>query len=104
MFEALACLSVEFVGFLARLSRWMPLRVPRYLRSPSGPSGLASVPADRAESRRVEVALMTRDTTVKICRRLRRFSPQGLIGLADQPQSGRPSAITPRQRAQIVAR
>lgn len=44
---------------------------------------------------------MTGDTTVKVCRR-RRFSAQGLVGLADQPRSGRPSAITPRQRAQIV--
>jgi transposase len=52
----------------------------------------------------IAVALMTGDTTVKICRRRRRFSAQGLVGLADQPRSGRPSAITPRLRAQIVAR
>jgi hypothetical protein len=47
---------------------------------------------------------MTGDATVKICRRRRRFPAQVLVGLADQPQSGRPSAITPRQRAQISNR
>jgi len=47
---------------------------------------------------------MTGDTMVKICRRRRRFSAQGLVGFADQPRSGRPSAITPCQRAQIVGR
>jgi hypothetical protein len=52
----------------------------------------------------VEVGPMTGDTMVKICRRRRRFSAQGLVGFADQLRSGRPSAITPRQRAQIVGR
>jgi hypothetical protein len=47
---------------------------------------------------------MTGDTMVKICRRRRRFSAEGLVGFADQLRSGRPSAITPRQWAQIVGR
>jgi transposase len=47
---------------------------------------------------------MTGDTTVKIRRWRRRFPAQGLVGLADQPRLGRPSAITLRQLAQIVAR
>jgi hypothetical protein len=32
------------------------------------------------------VALMTGDTTVKICRWRRRFPAQGLVGLEDQPR------------------
>lgn len=79
----------------------------RLQRSPSVPAGVSR----RARVVRllaeyipgVEVARMTGYTTVQISRLRRRFAAQGLAGLADKPRSGRPPAITPRKRAQVVA-
>ena len=80
----------------------------RLQRSPSVPSGLsrrARVALLLAEHRPgVEVARMTGYTTVQISRLRRRFATQGLAGLEDKPRSGRPPVITPRKRAQVVAR
>jgi len=52
----------------------------------------------------VEVARMTGYATVQISRLRRRFAGERLARLDDKPRSGRPSVITPRKRAQIVAR
>jgi len=80
----------------------------RLHRTPSVPSGLsrrARVVLLMAKNLPgVEVARMTGYTTVQISRLRRRFAAEGLAGLEDKPRSGRPPVITPRKRAQIVAR
>jgi transposase len=80
----------------------------RLQRMPSVPSGLsrrARVVLLMAKNLPgVEVAQMTGYTTVQISRLRRRFATEGLAGLEDKPRSGRPPVITPRKRAQIVAR
>ena len=80
----------------------------RLQRTPSVPSGLsrrARVVLLMAKNLPgVEVARMTGYTTVQISRLRRRFAAEGLAGLEDKPRSGRPPVITPRKRAQIVAR
>ena len=84
------------------------VELERLQRSPSVPSGLsrrARVVLLMAKNMAgVEVARLTGYTTVQISRLRQRFAAQGLAGLADQPRSGRPPVITPRKRAQIVAR
>ena len=50
-----------------------------------------------------EVARMTGYTVVQISRLRRRFAEEGLAGLDDKPRSGRPTTITARKRAQVVA-
>lgn len=50
-----------------------------------------------------EVARRTGYTVVQVSRIRRRFAEAGLAGLADQPRSGRPSTVSARKRAQIVA-
>jgi transposase len=83
------------------------VELERLQRSPSVPSGVsrrARVVRLLAEKMPgVEVARMTGYTTVQISRLRRRFAAQGLAGLDDKPRSGRPPAITPRKRAQVVA-
>ena len=51
----------------------------------------------------VEIAHRTGYTVVQVSRIRRRFSEQGLDGLQDRPRSGRPTTITARKRAQVVA-
>lgn len=50
-----------------------------------------------------EIARRTGYTVVQVSRIRRRFAEAGVAGLADQPRSGRPTTITARKRAQIVA-
>ena len=50
-----------------------------------------------------EVARMTGYTVVQVSRLRRRFAEEGLAGLDDKPRSGRPTTITARKRARVVA-
>src|SRR5206468_3094711 len=50
-----------------------------------------------------EIARRTGYSVVQVSRIRRRFAEAGVAGLADQPRSGRPTTITARKRAQIVA-
>lgn len=50
-----------------------------------------------------EIARRTDYTVVQVSRIRRRFAEAGVAGLADQSRSGRPTTITARKRAQIVA-
>jgi len=50
-----------------------------------------------------EIARRTGYSVVQVSRIRRRFAEAGVAGLADQPRSGRPTIITARKRAQIVA-
>lgn len=80
----------------------------RLQRSTIGPAGLSRrarvvlLMADGVSG--VEVARMTGYTVVQVSRLRRRFAEEGLAGLHDKPRSGRPPAITARQRAQVVAK
>jgi len=66
-------------------------RLQRALSVPSGLSRLARVVLLLAEPRPgVEVVRLTGYTTVQISRLHRRFAAEGLAGLDDKPQSGRP--------------
>ena len=51
----------------------------------------------------VEIADRIGYTVVQVSRIRRRFAAGGLAGLSDQPKSGRPSTVSARKRAQIVA-
>lgn len=51
----------------------------------------------------VEIATRTGYTEVQISRIRRRFAEGGLAGLIDRPRSGRPTTISSRKRAQVVA-
>jgi Homeodomain-like domain len=80
----------------------------RLQRSPSVPAGVSRrarvvlLMANNLPG--VDVARRTGYTPVQISRLRRRFAAQGLAGLGDKPRSGRPPVITPRKRAQIVAK
>src|SRR5712691_4403927 len=50
-----------------------------------------------------EIARRTGYTIVQVSRIRRRFAETGVAGLGDRPRSGRPTTITARKRAQIVA-
>lgn len=84
------------------------VELERLQRSPSVPSGLARrarvVLLMAKNMPGVDVARRTGYTTVQISRLRRRFAAQRLAGLEDNPRSGRPPVITPRKRAQVVAR
>jgi transposase len=51
----------------------------------------------------VEIADRVGYTVVQVSRIRRRFAEGGVAGLRDRPKSGRPTTITARKRAQIVA-
>ena len=51
----------------------------------------------------VEIAHRTGYTVVQVSRIRRRFAEEGLEGLQDRPRSGRPTTISARKRAQVVA-
>lgn len=76
-------------------------------RAPSTPAGLARRARAillLAQGRSgVDVAARTGYTPVQVSRLRHRFAAEGLSGLADRPRSGRPPAISPRQRARVVA-
>ena len=79
----------------------------RILRAQSTPAGLSrraravllmveGVPG-------VEIARRIGYTVVQVSRIRRRFAEDGLAGLQDRPRSGRPTTISARKRAQVVA-
>ena len=51
----------------------------------------------------VEIARRIGYTWVQVSRIRRRFAEDGLAGLEDRPRSGRPTTISARKRAQVVA-
>lgn len=79
----------------------------RIQRSPTAHAGLSRrarvvlLMADNVSG--AEVARMTGYTVVQISRLRRRFVEDGLAGLDDKPRSGRPTTITARKRARVVA-
>ena len=79
----------------------------RIQRSPTTHAGLSRrarvvlLMADNVSG--AEVARMTGYTVVQISRLRRRFVEDGLAGLDDKPRSGRPTTITARKRARVVA-
>ena len=83
------------------------VELERIHRSPTAHAGLSRrarvvlLMADNVPG--AEVARMTGYTVVQISRLRRRFAEEGLAGLDDKPRSGRPTTITPRKRAQVVA-
>ncbi len=52
----------------------------------------------------VQVADKTGYTNVQVSRIRRRFAEEGIAGLHERERSGRPPSITPRKRAQVVAK
>jgi len=79
----------------------------RLLRAATAPAGLVR----RARAVRLmadgvsgaEIARRIGYTVVQVSRIRRRFAEAGMAGLADRPRSGRPTTISARKRAQIVA-
>ena len=79
-------------------------RIQRSSTAPAGLSRRARVVLLLADDvSGAEVARMTGYTVVQISRLRRRFAEQGLAGLEDKPRSGRPTTITARKRARVVA-
>lgn len=79
----------------------------RLQRSSSNPAGLSrrarAVLLMAEQVSGAEIARLTGYTSVQISRIRRRFSEQGVAGLADRPRSGRPSSISSAKNARIIA-
>jgi transposase len=79
-------------------------RLERSRRGPAGLSRRARVVLLLAEELPgVEVARLTGYSVVQVSRLRRRFCEERVDGLAEDPRSGRPKVLTPRQIARVVA-
>jgi len=76
----------------------------RRASAPAGLSRRARVVLLMAEGASgVEIAEKTGYTVVQVSRIRKRFAESGLAGLSDRPRSGRPSSVSDRKRAKVVA-
>lgn len=83
-------------------------QLERFVRASSAPAGLSRrarailLMAEGLSG--VQVADKTGYTNVQVSRIRRRFAEEGMAGLHERARSGRPPSITPRKRAQVVAK